>query len=184
MVRSGKPTAVGCATAIVVGLVAVTPAAGFISPMSALALGAIAAVPSYFALILRSRTSLDDSLDVVAAHGVGGTVGALLTGVFAQKSLNGVFDGALFGNPGQVAIQATAVLAAIAYSAAMSFVLLKLIALVVPLRATTEDESTGLDITMHGEEAYLHTGGMASIGSVEYEASAQHMTAKSTVPVG
>src|SRR6476661_4196772 len=101
--RSGKPTAVGCATAIVVGLVAVTPAAGFIGPMSAIALGAIAAVPSYFALVLRARTSLDDSLDVVAAHGLGGTVGALLTGVFAQKALNTVADGLLFGNPGQLA---------------------------------------------------------------------------------
>ena len=82
----GKPTAVGAATAIVVGLVAVTPAAGFIGPMSAIALGAIAAVPSYFGLLWRAKTSLDDSLDVVAAHGVGGTVGALLTGVFAQKA--------------------------------------------------------------------------------------------------
>ena len=101
MMRSGKPTAVGAATAIVVGLVAVTPAAGFISPMNAMLLGAIAAVPSYFALQLRAKTSLDDSLDVVAAHGVGGTVGALLTGVFAEKSLNGLADGALFGNPDQ-----------------------------------------------------------------------------------
>jgi len=156
MMRSGKPTAVGCATAIVVGLVAITPAAGFISPMSAIVLGAIAAVPSYLALIIRSKTSLDDSLDVVAAHGVGGTVGALLTGVFADKALNGVFDGALHGNPAQVGIQAVAVLTAAVYSGAMSFVLLKLISLFVPLRASTADESTGLDVTMHGEEAYLH----------------------------
>ena len=156
MMRSGKPTAVGCATAIVVGLVAITPAAGFISPMSAIVLGGIAAVPSYLALIIRSKTSLDDSLDVVAAHGVGGTVGALLTGVFADKALNGVFDGALHGNPAQVGIQAAAVLTAAVYSGAMSFVLLKLISLFVPLRASTADESTGLDVTMHGEEAYLH----------------------------
>ena len=156
MMRSGKPTAVGCATAIVVGLVAITPAAGFISPMSAIVLGGIAAVPSYLALIIRSKTSLDDSLDVVAAHGVGGTVGALLTGVFADKALNGVFDGALHGNPGQVGIQAVAVLTAIVYSGGMSFILLKLISLFIPLRASTADESTGLDVTMHGEEAYLH----------------------------
>ena len=156
MMRSGKPTAVGCATAIVVGLVAVTPAAGFISPMSAIVLGAIAAVPSYLALIIRSKTSLDDSLDVVAAHGVGGTVGALLTGVFADKALNGVFDGALHGNPGQVGIQAAAVLTAIVYSGVVSFILLKLISLFIPLRATAADEATGLDVTMHGEEAYLH----------------------------
>ena len=103
--RSGKPTAVGAATAIVVGLVAVTPAAGFIGPMSAIALGGIAAVPSYLALQWRAKTSLDDSLDVVAAHGVGGTVGALLTGVFAQKALNGVADGVLFGNPEQILMQ-------------------------------------------------------------------------------
>src|SRR5688572_26645346 len=113
--RSGKPTAVGAATAIVVGLVAVTPAAGFISPMNGLILGAIAAVPSYLALMIRAKTSLDDSLDVVAAHGVGGTVGALLTGVFAEKSINGVFDGAIAGNPGQILIQCTAVLAAMSY---------------------------------------------------------------------
>src|SRR6476620_2313841 len=156
--RSRKPTAVGAATAIVVGLVAITPAAGFISPMSAIALGAIAAIPSYFALIIRVKTSLDDSLDVVAAHGVGGTVGALLTGVFAQKSLNGVADGVLYGNPGQLAIQGAAVLAAIVYSGLMSFVLLKLISLVLPLRVSEVDESEGLDITQHGEEAYLTAG--------------------------
>jgi ammonium transporter, Amt family len=156
MMRSGKPTAVGCATAIVVGLVAITPAAGFISPMSAIVLGGIAAVPSYLALIIRAKTSLDDSLDVVAAHGVGGTVGALLTGVFADKALNGVFDGALHGNQAQVGIQAAAVLTALVYSGGMSFILLKLISLFIPLRASTADESTGLDVTMHGEEAYLH----------------------------
>jgi Amt family ammonium transporter len=105
IIRSGKPTAVGCATAIVVGLVAITPAAGYVGPMSAIALGALAAFPSYFGLVFRARTSLDDSLDVVAAHGLGGTVGALLTGVFAQKAMNGVADGLLFGNPGQLLIQ-------------------------------------------------------------------------------
>ena len=157
--RSGRPTAVGAATAIVVGLVAVTPAAGFISPMSAIALGAIAAVPSYFALVWRARTSLDDSLDVVAAHGVGGTVGALLTGVFADKSLNGVADGALFGNPAQLGVQVAAIAAAIAYSGIVSFVLLKLIGLVMPLRATSDDENTGMDISLHGEEAYPHSDG-------------------------
>jgi ammonium transporter, Amt family len=156
MMRSGKPTAVGAATAIVVGLVAITPAAGYISPMSAIVLGGIAAVPSYLALIIRAKTSLDDSLDVVAAHGVGGTVGAILTGVFADKAINGVFDGALHGNPAQVGIQVVAVLTAIVYSGGVSFVLLKLISLFLPLRASAADEATGLDVTMHGEEAYLH----------------------------
>ena len=156
--RSRKPTAVGAATAIVVGLVAITPAAGFISPMSAIALGAIAAVPSYLAMMVRVKTSLDDSLDVIAAHGVGGTVGALLTGVFADKSLNGIADGALFGNPRQIVIQATAIGAVAIYSGVVSFVLLKVISLVTPLRATEADEASGLDISLHGEEAYLHEG--------------------------
>src|SRR6187455_1237466 len=153
MMRSGKPTAVGAATAIVVGLVAITPAAGFISPMSAIALGAIAAIPSYLALTIRAKTSLDDSLDVVAAHGVGGTVGALLTGVFAAKSWNGLQDGVLAGNPKQLLIQATAVGAVIVYSGLVSFIILKVIGLVTPLRATSQDETLGLDISLHGEEA-------------------------------
>ncbi len=156
--RSRKPTAVGAATAIVVGLVAVTPAAGFISPMSAIALGAIAAVPSYLAMMVRVKTTLDDSLDVVAAHGVGGTVGALLTGVFADKALNGLADGALFGNPKQLVIQVTAIAAVAVYSGVVSFILLKIISLVTPLRTTAEDETTGLDLSLHGEEAYLHEG--------------------------
>jgi len=163
LVRTGRPSAVGCATAIVVGLVAITPAAGFVSPMNALLLGAIAAVPSYFGLIVRARTTLDDSLDVVAAHGLGGTVGALLTGVLAEKSINGVFDGALYGNPAQLGIQAMAVGTAILYSGVGSFVLLKVIGLFVPLRATMVEEAEGLDLTMHGEEAYLHTGGMEAV---------------------
>ena len=111
--------------------------------MSAIALGGIAAVPSYLALQWRAKTSLDDSLDVVAAHGVGGTVGALLTGVFAQKALNGIADGALFGNPGQLGDAGHGRPAAIVYSGVVSFILLKLISLVLPLRATESDEATG-----------------------------------------
>jgi Amt family ammonium transporter len=164
VMRSGKATAVGAATAIVVGLVAITPAAGFISPMNAILLGGIAAIPSYFTLQLRAKTSLDDSLDVLAAHGVGGTVGALLTGVFAEKALNGVADGALYGNPRQLLVQGAAILAALAYSGVMSFVLLKLVNVVLPIRAEAADEVEGLDVTQHGEEAYIHDGGMAPAG--------------------
>jgi Amt family ammonium transporter len=149
----------------VVGLVAITPAAGYVGPMSAIALGGLAAFPSYFALIVRARTSLDDSLDVVAAHGLGGTVGAILTGVFAQKALNGVADGALFGNPGQLVIQVTAVAASAAYSGVMSFILLKVIGAVMPLRANASDEGTGMDLTQHGEEAYVHAEGSLSMSS-------------------
>jgi Amt family ammonium transporter len=181
--RSGKPTAVGCATAIVVGLVAVTPAAGFVGPMSAVVIGAVAAIPSYFGLIVRARTSLDDSLDVVAAHGLGGTVGALLTGVFATKALNGVADGLLFGNPWQLVVQATAVLATIAYSGVMSFALLKVIGAVTPLRAVTDDESVGLDVSQHGEEAYVHAEGSATLSLEPSDPAVQVVRAPATESV-
>jgi Amt family ammonium transporter len=162
-VRSSKPTAVGAATAIVVGLVAVTPAAGFVSPLNALILGGIAAIPSYFAIQFRAKTSFDDSLDVIAAHGVGGTVGALLTGVFADKSINTLADGLLYGNPGQLLTQGLAVLAAIVYSGVASFVLLKLIGLVIPLTVSSAEQVEGLDISAHGEEAYMHGSGASMI---------------------
>jgi Amt family ammonium transporter len=154
LMRTGKTTAIGAATAIVVGLVAVTPAAGFVSPVSAIAIGGIAAAPSYFALLWRARTRLDDSLDVVAAHGVGGIVGALLTGVLAERSWNGVADGALFGNGRQLLVQLAAVAATIAYSAIATLVILKVIAFASALRATAREEGIGLDVTQHGEEAY------------------------------
>jgi Amt family ammonium transporter len=160
----GKATAVGAATAIVVGLVAITPAAGHVSPMNGLLIGAIAAVPSYFTLIARAKTSFDDSLDVLAAHGVGGTVGALLTGVFAEQRLNGVADGLLYGNPAQLGVQAAAVGAAIAFSAVATFILLKIVGVVFPLRATGDAESEGLDTAAHGEDAYIHSGGSTQMG--------------------
>ena len=154
LMRTRKTTAIGAATAIVVGLVAITPAACFISPLSAIALGGIAAPASYFAIVWRARTRLDDSLDVVAAHGVGGTVGALLTGILAEKSWNAVADGALFGNPKQLAIQAAAVVATIIYSAIATFVIIKVIGFAFNLRASAKEEGIGLDVTQHGEEAY------------------------------
>jgi Amt family ammonium transporter len=159
LARSGKVTAAGGATGIVVGLVAITPAAGFVSPVSALAIGALAAVPSHFALLYRSRTRLDDSLDVVAAHGLGGTVGALLTGVFAQKAWGAPVDGLLFGNPRQLLIQGVAVLATIAFTAAATFVILKAVAAFSALKATAAEEGLGLDVSQHGEEAYASGDG-------------------------
>ena len=151
LARTKKATAIGAATGIVVGLVAVTPAAGFIGPMSAIILGAVAAFPSYFALLYRARTRLDDSLDVVAAHGVGGIVGALLTGVLASKAWNG--DGA-DGGVHQLGIQLIAVAATLAYSAVATFVIVKLLGFATSLRAAPHDEGLGLDFTQHGEEAY------------------------------
>ena len=152
-VRTGRATAVGAATALVIGLVVITPAAGFVSPRSALVMGALGAIPSYFAILWRARTRLDDSLDVLAGHGVGGITGALLTGVFASAQWGGT-DGLLRGHPGQVGLQAIGVLATLAYSGTMTFVLLKAIDLVLPLCAATRAEGVGMDITQHGEEAY------------------------------
>jgi Amt family ammonium transporter len=164
--RVGKATAVGAATAIVVGLVAITPAAGFVSPVSAAVIGLIAAFPSYFIILWRPRTRLDDSLDVVAAHGVGGATGAILTGVFAQSVWGGA-DGALFGNLAQLGVQVIGVIATLAYSAVMTFVLLKLIGLITPLRATKRDEGLGLDIIQHSEEAYTHGEGAVLLTEIE-----------------
>jgi Amt family ammonium transporter len=153
--RTGRATAVGGATGIVVGLVAITPAAGYVSPMGALALGAIAAFPSYFAIVWRSGTRMDDSLDVFAGHGIGGTTGALLTGVFALKAWNsGGADGLLAGNPAQLGIQALGVVTSLVYAGVMTFVILKLLGLVTALRATPRTEGLGMDVSQHGEEAY------------------------------
>ncbi len=161
LVREGRVTAVGAATAIVVGLVAITPAAGFVGPLAALALGAIASVPSYFALIYRARTQLDDSLDVVAAHGLGGATGAVLTGVFADPVWSGGASGLLAGHPWQVPVQLMSVLLVAVYSAGATWGILKLVALVMPLRISSRVEGVGLDVTEHGEEAY--TGGDGAI---------------------
>src|SRR6187549_4176789 len=159
LIRGGPVTAVGAATAIVVGLVVVTPAAGYISPMSAIAMGAIGAFPSYFALIYRAKTKLDDSLDVVAAHGLGGATGAILTGVFADAAWSGGPTGLLAGHPAQVVTQVASVLIVLAYSGGATFVILKLLAVVMPLRITVRDEKLGLDVADHGEEAYTHGDG-------------------------
>jgi Amt family ammonium transporter len=159
LIRGGTVTAVGAATAIVVGLVVVTPAAGYIGPMSAIVMGALGAVPSYFALIYRAKTKLDDSLDVVAAHGLGGATGAILTGVFADAAWSGGPSGLLAGNPAQVLTQIASVLIVLVYSGAATFVILKALAVVMPLRIADRNEKLGLDVSDHGEEAYTHGDG-------------------------
>ncbi|HEU4588696.1 MAG TPA: ammonium transporter [Gemmatimonadales bacterium] len=156
--RTGHATAVGGATGIVVGLVAITPAAGFVSPMGAIALGALAAFPSYFAIVARSRTRLDDSLDVFAGHGIGGISGALLTGVLAQKAWGGT-DGLLAGNPAQLGIQAAGVACSFVYAGVMTFLILKALGAIVALRAPSKVEGLGMDVSQHGEEAYSNGEG-------------------------
>lgn len=157
--KGGKVTAVGAATAIVVGLVAVTPAAGHVGPMSALAIGGIAAVPSFFAIHYRTRTRLDDSLDVLAAHGLGGAVGAMLTGVFASTAWGGGADGLIYGNVAALGPQAVSILAVAAYSGGLSFLILKGLSFVTDLRPSESAEGAGLDVGDHGEEAYARGEG-------------------------
>jgi Amt family ammonium transporter len=159
----GHATAVGAATGAVVGLVGITPGAGFVSPLSALAIGALTALASFTALRLRGRTSLDDTLDVFACHGIGGITGSLLTGVFASKAANpDGGNGLLFGNPALLGIQAGTVGVVFVYTLVMTGVVLFLVKAVTPLRVTLPAELDGLDRRVHGEEAYR--GGSAAGG--------------------
>ncbi len=152
--RTRHATAVGAGTGLVVGLVAITPACGFVSPLGALAIGAIAAVPSYFVILKRASTRLDDSLDVVGAHGVGGIVGALCTGLFATTAWGSPTDGLLYGNPALFGKQLVGVIATVLYAGLGTYVVLKLVALMRPLRVAPRAEAGGLDVSQHGEEGY------------------------------
>ncbi len=152
--RGRQVTAIGAATAIIVGCVGITPAGGFISPGYAMLLGALVALPCYAVIVYRTRTRVDETLDVLAAHGIAGFTGILFIGFFAQLSWNGISDGALFGNGAQLADQAIAAVAAPAYAFAATYVLLRLIGAVMPLRVTEHEEALGMDVIQHGEEAY------------------------------
>jgi Amt family ammonium transporter len=154
LVRNRRVTAIGAATAIIVGCVGITPAAGYVSPLAAMLLGAIAALPSYFVIVWRPRTRLDETLDVLAAHGLAGFTGILFIGFFAQQTWNGVRSGLLFGHSGLLGWQALAALAGPAYAFVGTFVILKLIGLVMPLRVGERQEAIGMDVVEHGEEAY------------------------------
>ncbi|MDQ1741387.1 MAG: ammonium transporter, Amt family [Pseudonocardiales bacterium] len=153
-IRGRQVTAIGAATAIIVGCVGITPAGGFVSPGFAMLLGALVALPCYAVIVWRPRTRVDETLDVLAAHGIAGFFGILFIGFFAQASWNGVSDGFIFGNAGQLLDQTLAAIAAPAYAFGATFLLLKAIGAVMPLRVTEHQEALGMDITAHGEEAY------------------------------
>ncbi len=155
LIRGRKVTAIGAATAIIVGCVLITPAGGFISPGWAMALGAVGALPCYAAIVWRPRTRVDETLDVLAAHGIAGFTGILFIGFFAQLAWNGASDGLVYGNAAQLGDQALAAIAAPAYAFAVTFALLKAIGLLMPLRSTEHEEAVGMDIVHHGEEAYV-----------------------------
>jgi Amt family ammonium transporter len=153
--RDNKPSVLGIVTGAVVGLVAITPAAGFVTPLAAIAIGGLAAPISYYAIKLRQKWGLDESLDVWACHGMGGTWGALATGLFATKLINPAgADGLFYGNPGQFLVQALAAIVSIAFAFGVTFVITKLLSRFMGLRVTENEEEVGLDISEHGERAY------------------------------
>jgi ammonium transporter, Amt family len=153
----GKPSALGAASGLVAGLVAITPAAGFVSPWASIVIGMLAGVICYVAVVLKGRFGYDDALDVFGVHGVGGLLGALLTGVFARKTLNvDGADGLLYGNIKQLGIQALGVAAAGTYAVLMTIAIWKLVGTFTPMRVNEPDEREGLDTALHGEEGYMN----------------------------
>ncbi|MFP4557909.1 MAG: ammonium transporter [Archaeoglobaceae archaeon] len=150
---SGKPSSLGMVSGAIAGLVAITPAAGFVDPLSSIAIGAVAGVICYRALLFRVQKGLDESLDAWAIHGVGGVWGALATGIFAVESVGGA-SGLLYGNVDQFIAQVIGVGAAIVYAFVLTFALAKVIDAVMGLRVSDEEEYVGLDISQHGEHAY------------------------------
>ncbi|MCX8116852.1 MAG: ammonium transporter [Desulfobacterota bacterium] len=151
----GNPTVLGAASGAVAGLVAITPASGFVGPLSAIAIGLVAGVLCYAAINLKTKLGYDDSLDVVGVHGVGGTWGALATGLFASKAINSAGnDGLFFGNPALLGIQALTVGVAWIYSFGMTLLLLKVLDWTMGLRVSEEHEIHGLDLSQHGEAGY------------------------------
>ncbi len=154
-IRKGKPSAIGLSIGAVAGLVAITPASGYVGPMPSIIIGLVAGVLCNWVGSLRARTRLDDSLDVFACHGAGGMWGTIATGLFASTLINsGGPNGLFYGNPAQLGIQALAVVIVAAFSFVGSYVLLRLINLVMPLRVSPQDEDAGLDLSQMGEEAY------------------------------
>ena len=154
-ITRGKPTVLGAATGAVTGLVAITPAAGFVSPLSALFIGLVAGILCYAAVNMKTRLGYDDSLDVVGVHGIGGTWGCLATGLFASTAVNpGGANGLFFGNPEQLVIQFISVAATWVFAFGGTLVILYVLKAIMGLRVSTEEEVTGLDLSQHGEVAY------------------------------
>jgi len=153
--HKGKPTTLGAASGAVAGLVAITPAAGFVGPVSAIFIGALAGAICYGGILLKAKVRYDDSLDVVGIHGLGGTWGALATGLFASAAVNEAgADGLFYGNAGQLGIQLVSVLATMVFAFVMTFVILKIVDKAVGLRVSEEEEQKGLDISLHDERGY------------------------------
>jgi Amt family ammonium transporter len=156
----GKPTVLGAASGAVAGLVAITPASGVVGPIASIIIGGLAGLLCYSACNIKARLGYDDSLDVVGVHGVGGTWGAIATGLFASKAVNEAGgDGLFYGNPGQLWTQIVAVVATYALAIVMTAIILKVVDMMVGLRVSEEDEVAGLDLSQHSETAYTLGGG-------------------------
>lgn len=169
-VRLGKPTMLGVASGLVAGLVGITPAAGFVSPMGAIAIGLIAGGVCQYGVLLKNKLGYDDTLDAFGVHGVGGAVGALLTGVFAIKALTPENAGGVFSGNAKIMIaQSVGVVAAGLYAVVMTFVILKVVNALVGLRVTSDEEREGLDATLHGETGYALGEETASVAPEEAE---------------
>ena len=153
--HKGKATVLGACTGAVAGLVAVTPAAGYVTPMGAIAIGLAVSFLCYGAILLKGKFGYDDSLDVFGVHGVGGAFGALAVGVFAKAGISGDVGGLLYGNPKLLGIQAFSLVAAAGYSFCVTFVILKIVDLTLGLRVSSDEEEIGLDLTQHGERGYI-----------------------------
>jgi Amt family ammonium transporter len=154
-VHRGKPTTLGAASGAVAGLVAITPASGFVGPVSAIIIGALAGLICYGGILTKSRFGYDDSLDVVGIHGLGGIWGALATGLFASTAINPAgADGLFFGNPGQLWIQFVSVIVTMVFAFVMTLIILKVVDLLVGLRVSHDEEERGLDICLHDEAGY------------------------------
>ncbi len=181
----GKATALGAASGLVAGLVAITPAAGFVAPWAAIVIGLLSSGACYGAVMLKERLGYDDSLDAFGVHGVGGLLGALLTGVFAQRSLNDAgADGALFGNPRLLGVQALGCLAAGLYAMVLTWVLLRGLQAVVGLRVSRDDEREGLDVNLHGEEGYILSSISSSVGEMPREEDEEEPVVASALSAG
>jgi ammonium transporter, Amt family len=180
--HKGKGTVLGACTGAVAGLVAITPAAGFVTPMGAIAIGVLVCVVCYGAIMIKGKLGYDDSLDVFGVHGVGGAFGALAVGVLAKAGISGDINGLLYGNPAQLGYQALSVVMAGGYSFVVTFVILKLVDLVIGLRVSTEEEEVGLDLTQHGERGYIMGVGELMVGD-SYQGPAAAFPARLPLPV-
>ena len=181
----GKPTILGAVSGCIAGLVAITPGAGFVSPLSAIIIGLASGVVCFFSVsVIKAKLGYDDALDAFGVHGVGGTFGAIVTGLFASKEVNPAgADGLFFGNPDQLVTQIIGVVVSWFVAIVMTYVLIKLIGAFMPIRSEEEDEIRGLDIAEHGEKAYAYQDLVTEFSGAPAFMSAPYVSEKASFQV-